>query len=230
MRTTTRRGLAAGAGAAAVLVAGAASALAIPGKPDAAFWEAYYAQQGYEDVSCAVSVVNGAPGVLDVVIGDNWSSALHEGNEWMGVVVKVGDGYDVHPWAGYTAYHYNLDVPGKSPGNITHVIGCQAPAGSEATEEPTDDATEEPELTEEPTGEPTSTDEPTDDDGATDDGATDDGATDEETSTDGATGPAVETDGPSSPGTNLGMIGGGALVLAGAGAAGWAMRRRPAEH
>ena len=67
MRTTTRRGLAAGAGAAAVLVAGAASALAIPGKPDAAFWEAYYAQQGYEDVSCAVSVVNGAPGVLDVV-------------------------------------------------------------------------------------------------------------------------------------------------------------------
>ena len=206
MRTTTLRGLAAGAGAAAVLVAGAATASAIPGQPTGAYWEGYFADLGYADVSCGVSEVPGEAGVLDVVVGEGWAATLQDGNEWIGVVIKVGDEYDVHEWEGYGTYHFNLDVPGDSPGNITHVIGCQAPVGSEG-EQPGegDGETEEPALTEAPSEEPTATDAPS--------------------------GPPVETDGPSSPGgTNLGMVGGAALVLAGAGAAGWAMRRRPGQH
>lgn len=216
MRTTTLRGLAAGAGAAAVLVAGAATASAIAGQPTGAYWEGYFADLGYADVSCGVSVVPGEPGVLDVVVGESWAATLQDGNEWIGVVIKVADEYDVHEWEGYGTYHFGLDTPGDSPGNITHVIGCQAPVGSEGEQPGAGDGeTEEPALTEEPSEEPALTEEPSE----------------EPTATDAPSGPPVETDGPSSPGgTNLGMVGGAALVLAGAGAAGWAMRRRPGQH
>lgn len=203
MRTTTLRGLAAGAGAAAVLVAGAGTAAAVPGQSTAAFWEGYYAEQGYEDVVCGVSVVPGEPGVLDVVIGEDWASSLQDGNTWIGAVINVGGDYDVHAWEGYGTYHYDLDVPDGSAGSITHVIGCQAPADSGPTKAAgdADGTTKEPVVTEEPA------------------------------STDQPSGPPIETDGPATPGgTNLGMLGGAALVLAGAGAAGWAMRRRPGQH
>ncbi|RIK13356.1 MAG: hypothetical protein DCC50_12465 [Acidobacteria bacterium] len=212
MRTTTLRGLAAAAGAAAVLVAGAATASAIPGQPNGTYWEGYFADLGYADVLCGVSEVSGEPGVLDVVVGESWAATLQDGNEWIGVVIKIDDEYDVHEWEGYGTYHFNLDTPADSPGSISQVIGCQAPAGSEGERPGADDGeAEEPALTEEPAEEPAPSEEPT--------------------GTDAPSGPPVETDGPSSPGgTNLGMVGGAALVLAGAGAAGWAMRRRPGQH
>ncbi len=225
MRTTTRRGggLVAGAGAAVIVLAGAASAAAVPGQPGEAYWESYFANQGYEGVSCYVSNVNGAPGVLAVEIGENWSGSLAQDNEWVGVVIEVDgqqDQYDVHPWEGYQAYRYGLDLPEDATGSITNAIVCQADEGSGGGGED-----QEVELPDEAAGQ---TEAPGDAD-QTDDGDQGD-QTSAPTETDGPTGPAVETDGPATPGTDLGMLGGAALVLAGAGAAGWAMRRRPAEH
>ena len=48
--------------------------------------------QGVADVACSVSVVSGAPGVLSLVVEEGtWAPELAEGNDWIGVVIKVAD-------------------------------------------------------------------------------------------------------------------------------------------
>lgn len=199
MRTMTARGLAAGAGAAAVLLAGAVTASAVPGEPTAAFWEDFFTGNGESDVACTVSVTEGlGVGQTVSLTEDDWAPELRAGGEWIGVVLKIGDDYDPHAWAGYGNYTYGLDASDDSSG-ISHVIVCQAGTGE--TADPAE---------------------------ATDAGESDDaGGTPEIGGSSDPTGPAVETDGPASSGPGAGLLGGAALALAGAGAAGWAMRRRP---
>lgn len=209
MSTRTLRGLAAGAGAAAVLFAGAAGASAIDGKPQESHWEDYFAGQGYENVSCEESVVGGDPGVLTLNVAEaTWATYLEDGNDWIGVVIKVANDYDVKAWSGYGDYVFEGEVPGGSDGNITHAYICQATAAD---------------------------DDDDDDDGVTpgdgDKDKDDDDKDDDDKDKDKPTGPPVETDGPATPsGPNMGLMGGAALLLGGAGAAGWAMRRRAGEH
>ena len=57
MSTRTLRGLAAGAGAAAVLFAGAAGASASQETPQPGPWEQSFEDEGYTDVSCHVSTI-----------------------------------------------------------------------------------------------------------------------------------------------------------------------------
>ncbi|MFB9733055.1 hypothetical protein [Ornithinimicrobium kibberense] len=219
MSTRTLRGLAAGAGAAAVLFAGAAGASAIDGQPQESHWEDYFAGQGYENVSCEESVVSGDPGVLTLnVAEDTWGTYLEDGNDWIGVVIKVANDYDVKAWSGYGDYVFEGEVPGNSEGNITHAYICQATA---ADDDDDDDDGVTP-------GDGDETDEPTETEDPTDDGDDKDKDDDKD---DKPTGPPVETDGPATPsGPNMGLMGGAALLLGGAGAAGWAMRRRTGEH
>ena len=219
MSTRTLRGLAAGAGAAAVLFAGAAGASAIDGQPQESHWEDYFAGQGYENVSCEESVVSGDPGVLTLnVAEDTWGTYLEDGNDWIGVVIKVANDYDVKAWSGYGDYVFEGEVPGNSEGNITHAYICQATA---ADDDDDDDDGVTP-------GDGDETDEPTETEDPTDDGDDKDKDDDKD---DKPTGPPVETDGPATPsGPNMGLMGGAALLLGGAGAAGWAMRRRAGEH
>lgn len=160
MRTTTLRGLAAGAGAAAVLVAGAAAAAAMPGKPTAAYWEGYYAQQGYSDVSCYVSVMPGDRDTTNIRFTESdWGPKLAEGDDWFAVVLKVANDYDPQAWQGYEAtYSFGGTIPGNSPGNVTHAILCSTEAG--ATPTPPEPTQTEPAVTEEPSGPPVETDGP----------------------------------------------------------------------
>ncbi|MGC5584634.1 hypothetical protein [Ornithinimicrobium sp. W1665] len=223
MSTRTLRGLAAGAGAAAVLFAGAAGASAIPGQPQADFWEEYFENQNFSSVSCHVSTQPGGFDSSDIEIFEEgeggWGPLLEDDNEWIAVVLKVAEDYQVLNWNGYGAYSYDDELPGSSPGNVTHAIVCQAVADDDNGVTPGDgDETDEPTETDDPTTDP---EEPTDP-GKDDDKDKDD---------DKPTGPPVETDGPATPaGPNMGLMGGAALLLGGAGAAGWAMRRRAGEH
>ena len=260
MSTRTLRGLAAGAGAAAVLFAGAAGASAIDGKPQESHWEDYFAGQGFENVTCIESVVSGAPGVLTLSVdGGSWDPHLEDGNDWIGVVIKVANDYDVKAWSGYGDYVFEGEVPGNSEGNITHAYICQAATGDGSDNGDGDDnggtpgdgdETDEPTETEDPTddgddskdddddgvtpGDGDETDEPTETEDPTDGGDDDDkdkDKDDDKDEDDKPTGPPVETDGPATPsGPNMGLMGGAALLLGGAGAAGWAMRRRAGEH
>ena len=153
MSTRTLRGLAAGAGAAAVLFAGAAGASAIDGQPQESHWEDYFAGQGYENVSCEESVVSGDPGVLTLnVAEDTWGTYLEDGNDWIGVVIKVANDYDVKAWSGYGDYVFEGEVPGNSEGNITHAYICQATAADDD-----DDDDDGPKCPKTPPGNGTST-------------------------------------------------------------------------
>ena len=213
MRTITARGLAAGTGAAVLVLAGAVAAHAIPGQPTGEFWEEYYTGLGMAEVACT-AVPAPANADLSITVTDAWDAELSEGNEWIGIVLKVAEDYEPQAWTGYGIYSYGGEVPGDAPGNVTHIIMCQAPA--EDAEETTD-----PEQTTDPeeTTDPEQTTEPEE--------TTDPAQTTEPEETTSPTGPPVETDGPSSRSANVGLVGGAALALAGAGAAGWAMRRRP---
>ncbi|OLT23419.1 hypothetical protein BJF81_10900 [Ornithinimicrobium sp. CNJ-824] len=218
MSTRTLRGLAAGAGAAAVLFSGAAGASAIPGQPQADFWEDYFQNENYTDVSCHVSTQEGGFDASDIGIyeDDGWGQLLEDGNEWIAVVLKVAEDYQVLNWDGYGDYAYSDEFPGASPGNVTHAIVCQADAMDDDDDDDDNGVTP---------GDGDETDEPTETEDPTDDGD------DKDKDKDKPTGPPVETDGPATPsGPNMGLMGGAALLLGGAGAAGWAMRRRAGEH
>lgn len=210
-RTTTLRALA-GVGSAAVLMAFASPALAEPSPPFDQDWAETLEAQGHAGVSCYVSVMPGTEGSDTIYLEERiWEPVLQEDSDWLLVVLKAQDGTeDEMQFAGY-----GIDNPYQvgSGSNITHVLACEggaegaAPTG-EITEEPTEEATEEEpteeateEATEEPTGEATEADDPT--------------------------GPPVETDGPArESGPSMGLMGGAALALAGAGVAGLALRRR----
>ena len=242
MRTKTFRGLAAGAGAAAVLVGGASAAA---GAPDSAAWEEQFAQEsGRSDVTCLVSQVNGAPGVLSLAVEDDtWAPLLAAGNEWVGLAIDVDSEFDVQDWQGYTTYEYGADASGGA--NIDNAVICQAPVAGAAPAADEEEAAEadtpsgppvasDEDAAEEPAADEAAEDEAAADDEAAEDeaAADDDAAQDEEATDDDApTGPPVETDGPATPaGPNMGLMGGAALLLGGAGAAGWAVRRRAGEH
>lgn len=207
-RTTPMRALAAGAGAAAVLLA-ASPALATPDAPFDRDWAADLEAEGYTGVSCVVSQIQGNQDA--VFFTDDWDTQLDDGNDWVLLVLEIADETDYEmAWEGYAeadedgAYTTGPVYQAGTEGNITRAMLCQAALddGSDPADEATDEPAEAP------------ADEPAD-----------------EAGTEEPTGPPVETDGPSSSsGLNAPLVGGGVLALAGAGVAGLALRRRSAQH
>lgn len=216
-RTTTLRALAAGAGAASVLLA-AGPAFAAPYPPFNHDWAADYEAEGYGDVTCHASPV---PGNQTAVYFDGgaWAGWLGDA-EPIAVVLKVADDReDEHAWAGFGSAQDDGTIEGtvysaSGDGNLTHFLICKG--------EPVAAGDEDDEGDEGTSDDETQTDAP---DEGSDDTADDDTAED-----DGPSGPPVETEGPGSQsGPNMGLIGGAVLALAGAGAAGFAMRRREGD-
>lgn len=199
-RTTTLRAL---AGAAALLLAGAGPALA-SSTPSDEDWVEQLEADGVSDVTCHLSVFPAGSGSSTIYLEEStWAPVLADGHEWLKVVLRAED----EPTMDLDFAGYGLDNPYEmdSGSLVTQVLACQGdPDGEEAAEEPT----------EEPAPEPTEA--PTDEEEATD-----------EAEADEPSGPPVETDGPATEaGPNLGLMGGAALALAGAGVAGYALRRR----
>lgn len=204
MRTKTLRGLAAGAGATAIMFAGAATSFAgevepgDPGEgPKAAEYEAKLVAEGYTDVFCDAQPIQEPQN--EVRIPADYADLLDEGESFLLLVVKVANEYTEYPMPEYEKAYAGSN---KGGGNVTHTILCQGVGA------PGDDDDQ--------------TDAPGDDDDKTE------APGDDDDKTESPTGPPVETDGPASEsGPNMGLIGGAALAVVGAGAAGFAMRRRP---
>lgn len=222
-RTTTRRALAAGAGASAILLAVSPAFADTPEE-----WAEEFTQvSGYGSVSCVVSTIPGGESSV-YLAEDQWSPLLRGDNEFVGIALELEDGTaESSPFEGYGEDHIYSASGGQG---VERAVVCQgAPAEDEAeepaeVEDPADESVDEP-AEGDATDDDGSQDEAVEDDAA-DDAADDDAAAEEET-----TGPPVETDGPSTTaGANLGLIGGAALALAGAGVAGFALRRRDARH
>lgn len=215
MSTRTLRGLAAGAGAAAVLFAGAAGASANQEIPQPGPFEVEAEERGYVDVTCSVDQVTGNQSALYLTEEDH-GAWLDEGEVNVLLVLKSANQYDYFWDPQYgdldtNVYRSSIDK------NITHTILCKGTAD--------DDDDDDNGVT---PGDGDETDEPTETEDPTDDGDDKDKDDDKD---DKPTGPPVETDGPATPsGPNMGLMGGAALLLGGAGAAGWAMRRRAGEH
>lgn len=201
-RHPTLRSLAVGAGAAAVLMAAASPALSLEDSTFDDSWEQELIAQGYSDVSCYQSELPG--GERSVFFEEKaWGPVLDEGSVWALVVLKDADDEEGQGWRGYgeeSVYQHSGEEP------FTHVMLCQGHL--EGVVWPTDGA------------------EPTDGTGEGDDPGDGDGSA----GTGEPTGPPVETDGITSSGPDVALLGGATLVLAGAGAAGFAMRRRDGAH
>lgn len=224
---STRALTAAGAGAAAVLLV-AVPALADGDGHHGSFtsrnWDARYADQGYQDVTCQAHPMPGAPGSA-ITLPEAWDGWAGGDAENIAVVLKLEDGAeDEHAFAGTgpsTVYASSTGAP------VTDMMVCKGePAGAvddstdaEGSEEGSD-ATDEADATEE-LGDDVDTEGAEDTDASEE--AEDADVADEAEDTDG---PAVETDGPAGTTSNAMMIGSGLLVVAGLGAAGYAGLRR----
>lgn len=244
MRITSVRGLAAGAGVAAVLVAGATAAAASSSRdshePQPGTWESRYEQQGnYTDVRC---IVAGVPAGQDSVYFDEsgWGRLLDEANQWFSVVLSGSHGDVESPFTGYGSGH-TYTTP--SAGTIDYAVLCQgapvwqAPnAGVDADgdtggdQEAGDDEDEAPsgaDQTAEDAADDPAGDDPDDPSATASEGqAGADEADPADEAEQSPAGPAVETDGPADSGINIGLIGGIALALVGAGSVAVATRHR----
>ncbi|MGD8150903.1 hypothetical protein [Ornithinimicrobium sp. Y1694] len=239
MRTRSARGLttALGAGAALVVLAGAPS----------------LASQA-DGVTCDTQTFDA--GQPEVQLPSSYASILDEGESFVSLTVQAGGDSKTYE---SPAYDTPLGAGGGNvTGTVLCWGPTEAAAGDDAGEddgvadETTDDGAADDGASDDTATDDTATDEGATEDDATEDGAdeaagpddsgsddvtddsTDESATEEDAddATDGAvpTGPAVETDGPATAGVNLGLIGGAALALVGAGAVGVALRRKSLGH
>src|SRR5690606_24693497 len=99
-RNHTLRALAAGAGAAAVLMAAASPALALENPPFYDSWQEGLVEQGYSDVSCTHSPLQGNQSAV-FFDEDDWGGYLEGDNEWLLVVLKVANDQEGFAWTGY---------------------------------------------------------------------------------------------------------------------------------
>ena len=113
-RNHTLRALAAGAGAAAVLMAAASPALALEYPPFNDSWHEGLIAEGYSNVSCTPSPLQGNQTAVYFDEGA-WGGYLEGDNEWLLVVLKVANDQQGFDWTGYGEDNvYPRDaVPGR---------------------------------------------------------------------------------------------------------------------